>query len=461
MAKLKVTPEKELLIGLIVDDIFAQQIIPILHINYLQASSSKTIAKWCIAYYEEYNTAPKMFIQDIYNQYKEKLPENDIPIIAKVLAHISAKYTDLSKYNTQYAINKARTYIRERKIDLLQEELERCKLHGEIDKAEAIIAGYTKIATHDREETNIWKDTQTITSIFERESFELFKFPGVLGEYIGAFRRGNLYGFGGVAKRGKSRWLAQTATIASMMRYNTVYISLEMDKEETTEMLMNTIVRKPITENKMLQGEPTTVRLPYFSEDNSILYEDLATHYATEKEFRKWQKKANIACSTLYRIIGQPGEMTIEDIENKLLSLELYEGFVPAVIFVDYANLIASKGKDNRDKVNIIWTGLKRLAKKFNCAVISATHMNGEALKKDAEIFNVGEDKRILHHVSGLYILNQTEDELEAGIMRVKATANRFTKSSGQVVVLYDFNTGRTIIDSRYLKDVPEYNEKL
>jgi len=82
-------------------------------------------------------------------------------------------------------------------------------------------------------------------------------------------------------------------------------------------------------------------------------------------------------------------------------------------------------------------------------------------LKKDGDAYNIGEDKRKLHHVSGMYILNQTENEKKLGMMRIKATATRFSSYTelDEVTVLYNFSAGRTYIDSRWRSDIPDPEE--
>jgi len=459
MSKLRISNEKELLIGLIVSDDFIRQISPILHISYLQATSSVTIVNWCVDYFYEYNCAPKSFIQDIFTQNKRNLKDDDADMIAKVLAHVSSKYTDKDKYNVPYAVDKARKYIEERKIIMLRDNLDEMLIKGDLEKAQNAILSFTKVTKQEHKTTNLWKNSEIITNIFNKERNKLFRLPGVIGEYIGDIERDNLYAFAGVAKRGKSRWLAQTAIIASLKRLNTLYISLEMSEEETGELLFNSLARKPLRDSK----QQVQVKLPYFNEDNDILYNEFMEDSAVEDDFRKWQKKANMACGTMHQHIGEPDNLTLEEIDALLVSLEYLEDFKPDVIVIDYANLLrVTKYTDNRDKVNTIWTGLKRMAKHWHCAVITASHMSGDALKKDAENYNIGEDKRILNHVTGLYILNQTEDEKDAKIMRIKSTATRFSRYSGndEVVCLYDFDTGRTLIDSKWKKDVPEYNEE-
>lgn len=449
MGKLRVTQEKELLIGLIVSDDFIKQIAPILQISYLQASSSKIIASWCLEYYDSYSQAPKELVQDIYASHKSTIGDDDAEIIAKVLQHISSMYEEKDKYNIPYMIGKARDYIRERKILTLSEALESDVTSKRLDNAENLILAYNRISEVERKVTNLWDDKQLTHNIFDVEYNDTFKLPGVLGEMIGGFKRGNLYSFAGVAKRGKTRWLAQLATISALQGENTVLFELEMNDEEIGDILLNNLVRKPKYD--------MTIPMPYFDEENAIGYRNTEFKGATEKDYEHWRKKGSLLCAPLHKIVRNPSEAPLDSLEDALLGLEYTYGFTPSTIIIDYADIIAGKGYDARDRVNNIWLGLKNLAKKFHCTVITATHMNGEALKKDADAVNVAEDKRKLNHVSGMYILNQTEVEKSAGVMRIKPTATRFGMytSLDEVVVLYNFSVGRTYIDSRWRKDVP------
>lgn len=457
MAKLKLTAEKELIIGLIVSTDFIAQIAPTLQINHLQATSSRTVAKWCVDYYEQYKTAPQQFIQDLYTQYKKQLSEEDAIIIAKMLSHVSEQYEEKEKYNVPYMIDKAADYIRERRLATLLDQLEHDITLGRLDKAENAVVGYNKIAKTARQETNIWDNTQVVQDILNEETYKLFKFPGAVGKLIGYFRRGNLYSFAGTPKRGKSRWLAQTAVFSAINRYNTMVVSLEMDEGETNDLLFKTMIRKPAGEENT-----KTCTLPAFSDDNNIVYNEVNMDTITRHDYMRWQKKGSIMAAPIEVIIGEPNSMTLRDLEDKILELNFYKDFEPDVLLLDYADILAGKGYDARDRVNNIWVGLKALSKKYHLALITATHLNGEALKKDGESYNVGEDKRKLNHVAGMYLLNQSEQEKKDKIMRVKATATRFGEYTelDEAVVLYDFGTGRTYIDSRFKHEIPNYTDR-
>ena len=447
------TPEKELLIGLIVSDEFIKQLAPIVHTKYLQATSSKTILGWILEYYEQYNEAPKQFIQEIYEQHKTVIAEADASIIAKVLKHVSDTYTLKEKYNVVYMIDRARFYIDERKLTILIEEVETALLTKNLSKANNLVLTHNKVAKIERVETNLWEDTEIVSDIFNDEQQEVFSMPGVLGKYMGAFRRGNLYSYAGIAKRGKTRWLAQTANIASLLGCNVLLFELEMTKPEVGEVLLNNFVRKP--------RRAGAYNLPFFDADtNEILHKEVEFDQRTETNFTKWQKKARVRCSPLRLVVKN--STTLEHLHDEVLALEYYYGFIPDAILVDYADMIVGQGYDARDRTNNTWLGLKNWAKEFDCAVVTATHLNGEAIRKDGDGANVSEDKRKLHHVSGLFILNQTQEEKQQGIMRITATAERFGEYTemDEVVVLYSYGTGRTYIDSRWKADVPEYQNE-
>ncbi len=453
MAKIRLTPEKDLLIGLITSDEFIKQIEPVLQVQYLQASSSRNIATWCLEYYTEYGCAPKAFIQDIYNQHKKQLREEDAEIIARVLSHVSKKHESKDSYNVPYKIDKAILYIRERRVVMLQENLEQSLSNGRIDKAENLIMSYNTISRVEHIDTNLWTNKQVVHNIFNQDHSNVFRMPGVLGQLIGWFSRGNLYAFAGVAKRGKTRWLAQTANFAAMMGHNTLLIELEMSREEVSGILLNHMLRKPAIDK--------TMRIGYFGENNEILHKDVELKARTEQDFNKWQDIGQTMCAPLRIIEGSLNNTTLDEINDKIMALEYYDGFVPDVILIDYADAIKGEGHDQRDKINNIWLGLKTMADKHHVPVITATHLNAEALRKDGDAFNVSEDRRKLNHVSGMYILNQTEQEKKDGIMRVKATGTRFGEYTAldEVVVLYSFGAGRTYINSEWMKNIPEYEE--
>ena len=84
----------------------------------------------------------------------------------------------------------------------------------------------------------------------------------------------------------------------------------------------------------------------------------------------------------MHTVIGEPNNMTLENIEEQILSLEYLHGFQPDTIFLDYADILSGKGYDSRDRVNNIWIGLKALLRSTTVLLITATHMNGEGIKE-------------------------------------------------------------------------------
>ena len=80
--------ERNLLIGLIVNDEFIKKLYPILKPELL-TKYGRTIAKWCLDYYSEYEKAPGIEIQDIYQRREKELDEDTGEIVAKTLSSLS------------------------------------------------------------------------------------------------------------------------------------------------------------------------------------------------------------------------------------------------------------------------------------------------------------------------------------------------------------------------------------
>lgn len=144
--------EKQILINAITNTEFLQQIQPF---NYelFQTSYASKVIDWVQEYYEKYNRAPNKDIQNLFSENKTYLKETEESLIETFLQNLSNKYAEQEEpVNTQYALDQAREYFRERdlivKLDMANLLAER----GDFDKAEELIKDYkntTSTATND------------------------------------------------------------------------------------------------------------------------------------------------------------------------------------------------------------------------------------------------------------------------------------------------------------------------
>jgi hypothetical protein len=150
------------------------------------------------------------------------------------------------------------------------------------------------------------------------------------------------------------------------------------------------------------------------------------------------------------------GTLTVSEMKKCLNSWEKYDGFVPDVIVVDYADILsADDGRVNeyRHRQDHIWKNLRALSQERHALLVTATQADAESYKKGRlSLSNFSEDKRKLSHVTAQYGLNQDPQgrEKKLGIMRINEIVVREGEFStdNEVYVLQDLAAGRPFLES-------------
>jgi len=167
------------------------------------------------------------------------------------------------------------------------------------------------------------------------------------------------------------------------------------------------------------------------------------------KFFRRWKRR--------FRLITYPaGTLTVSEVKARLDEWERYDGFVPDVIAIDYADLLSaddSRISEFRHRQDFVWKSLRALSQERHALVITATQADAESYRKGRlSISNFSEDKRKLSHVTAQYGLNQDPfgREKKLGIMRINEIVVRegAFSSDNEVYVLQDLAIGRPFLGS-------------
>jgi len=144
----------------------------------------------------------------------------------------------------------------------------------------------------------------------------------------------------------------------------------------------------------------------------------------------------------------------VRDIESILDGWEKKRGFVPDVIVIDYADILAPEDskKQIRDQTNETWASLRRLSQCRRCLVIAPTQADAASYDQHTQrMKNFSEDKRKLAHVTGMLGLNQTDSEKGAGLMRLNWIVLRETSFETRrcLYVAQCLSLGRVLCCSR------------
>ena len=235
--------ERQICQGLIISERFIREIKPVLSLSGLQLPFAKTVAKWCIEFYDSHQSAPGRTIQDIFvEKRKHDLDEDQAELIEEFLTSISDEYEQQDTFNVKYYLEKAEIHLKTVSLQNLAKEISSAVVGGRIEEAEALVKGYERISRPESKGVDPINDSRVIANAFEENSGDkLFKLPGALGNALGDFERGGLYAYVGAAGTGKTWWLMLTALKALFAGFNVIFFSLEMSEKQMIKRIWHYI----------------------------------------------------------------------------------------------------------------------------------------------------------------------------------------------------------------------------
>lgn len=507
--------EKRIVTGAIVSSEFLKRIIPNIDFRYFQIDYSKQIMKWVLAHYERYQKAPGNDIQEIFLSEKHKLNGGEEEVIKTFLTSLSADYIEEGFSNTPYLVGQATDYFRKRALEVTIQDIKDLTESGHIDLAEEKIFNYKRVKHVLSEWVSIFDvgmaeriyDEKLMAIADEDKGGFLFKFPGRLGHLFGPFFREWLVAFMGPMKRGKTFFLQECAIQALIERKNVAFISLEMSTDGMADRFFSRV--SPMTKRddkadniypcfdcalnqKDICVKPERVnRIPLLDDKNNkptfvpkmkyrscVVCRGIGTEYkpATwyevlpREEINRKRHVLNIKNFTNIggkglRFLSYPAySANISMVKNGLDNLE-FEGFVPDVIIIDYADILApeSKKNDYRTQIDETWKTLKNLAASRKCMVITASQTTRKTLGKGViRPEDTAEDIRKLAHVDAMYALNQTDLEKTEGVIKLSTVVHRHKEYdvNKQVMVLQNLKMGQPVLDSEYFYKLKEQKKE-
>ncbi len=189
---------------------------------------------------------------------------------------------------------------------------------------------------------------------------------------------------------------------------------------------------------------------------------------ATNRKTTRQQVKAvqNLFGINRYRQIYYPEHSAnIQTLKQDLDILEHSEGFVPDVIVIDYADILAPEDSRiiGRDRIDDTWKALKNLAATRQCLVIAASQTTRKSHDMDTIGFSeVSEDKRKIAHCDLALTLNQMELEKEWGKVRIGILVHRHKefRKSRMALVLQQLGIAQPVLDSEIIIHKPPEKKK-
>lgn len=446
--------EFDLITGMIVSNEFIKEIHTIFSHKLLTSNAAKTVSKWCIEYYKKYNESPKQAIQDIFKSKlrNNEIEDDDAEIIEKFLLTLSDRFENSQDdiYNYPFFVDQSAEYLAERKLHALSEDIKSAIVKGKIDEAESYIAKHIRLERPQSSAIDIIADKDSIMEVLHAEDDVLIRLPGNIGDMIGDLCRGDFIAITAPMKRGKTHWLLEFGLRGVYRKCKVLFISLEMPKKAMLRRAYQSIMAQTKRE--------TEIEIPYFTENGSIETKTVKKDGINSKDILKKAKALDtfLKSGGGFRMMCRPSNsLCVADIRTELYNLQHYNDFVPDIIIIDYADILAPEkdsSKEYRHKIDHSWKALRGLAQEMNALVITASQSTKAGFNQDVDEQGIAEDVRKLAHVTHMIALNQTKEEKKKNIMRAGMLANRNEEfqTDDEVVCLYSYSIGKPFLQTKW-----------
>lgn len=452
--KVDLSEERRILSFMITSTPFMVEISSVAQSRLFESSYSRTVATWVLEFFTLTKEAPGRAIEDIYRKRMTEIREDETKeMVAEFLTRLSRDWDSNLPNNKTYSAKVAIDWFKMRSLTLLKDQLEATISQADPKAGEKLVAEYRRVERVNGQGLDLFKDFDRIGSAFNESEEELFSLPGDLGSAIGPICRGDFISFMGPPKRGKTWWLLYLAQRAALTGCKALHINLEMTENQVTRRIWQSIMGMP------RKGEVhfDMGRFIQDGEKYALEYKPMqrSFHLPTPELLAAEVKKIKMNARTGgFRVLTFPTTtLTLEQLRSTLRNLEMYEGYVPDFISVDYADIMAHDGfHEERHRLNAIWGGLRGLAQDLNIAIATASQSGRKTMsgKKDVEAEDAAEDMRKIAHLTKLITLNQSEAEIAAGIMRLGCKVQREGEAFlDQVVVTQALKIGRPYVDAR------------
>lgn len=488
--------EKKIITGMIVSKDFLQEVYPFFDLSYLQNSYIEKVARWCLEHYSYYEQAPFATIQDIFNYEKNGLQEEESDLIRILLLEVSKKYQVGEGINVPYLVDRTIEFCKTRELEITAGNIQVLLSKGDLKGAEEQVDNFRRVQRLTSDWVNPF-DEEEVFETFQSEEIDFFRFPGVLGNFLGNFERGWLVGLSGAFKGGKTWFAQEFAVIGILSGLRVAFFSLEMTSLEMKKRLYKRFTASgdkqgeyiyPVFDCKKNQYGTCIVedrcqhidlinhngKIPDYDNDNPYRVCSVCRNKSREYEAATWFEpliRPEYNITNVYPIIKAFSRQlkymlrlksyprfsaNLSDIRRDLNILEQSESFVPDIIIVDYADILKPENSSvsGIEKEDRSWIALSQLAAERHCLVIAPTQvkidaLNANTIKQTHMARWIGK----LGHVDVMLTVNQSDVEKRHGRARVGVIAHRHKEfhPGATVTVLQQLSLGQVHLDSDFV----------
>lgn len=383
-----------------------------------------TIANWCVDYFRKYEKAPNQHIKPIFQRWAERNDDaSAVELVESVLRAASREWskTDTNR-NSDYILDEANRLFNRVALQQLSEQIDGLLEIDDIDGALKAKEAFERIDINQTNGIDIFDET-LIEEVFAAHEPDLIKYPSGLGDFFhNMLTRDAFVAFEAPEKGGKSVWMMDVAFRAMCQRRKVAFFEVgDQSRSQIMRRIYSRITRKPI-----FLPKTGKVRYPknitYNENEHKAKCDwDYITHPpklergdirpAVQKLRRKIKSK-----DTFWRLSSHSnGSINVEGIRS-IIDDWIRDGFVPDVICIDYADILAAPFGvyEPREQINRTWQQMRRMSQDYHCLVVTASQASAKAYKtKTLNMNTFSEDKRKRAHTTATIGISCVEEAID------------------------------------------------
>ena len=375
------------------------------------------VGMWCVKHFVRYGQPVGRAVEAMFQQWAEKrTDEETIRLAEQFLNALSDEYEREDKLASDYVLDLAGRHFNAVRMKRLMEEVETDLELGQVEDAGERLQSFLRVelglgsVCFPSQEFELWVDAFDL-----EQSRPLIEFPNPFGEFVGdVFSRDSFVSITGAFGRGKSWWLQDIAFRAVRQKRRVLLVDCgDMTRRQVLRRMGQRAARRP----KRTMDVKWPVRFETV-EAGPIIEKRKLEAVDARQAWRAWSRLDRVGRFRL--MVHSSGSLSAEQLASHVASGER-EGWVPDVIVLDYADLLAlPPGMEKREGIDETWRRLRRLSQDYHCCVVTATQ--GDAASYRASLIRAGNfsDSRTKNdHVTAAFGLNVGDEDRDRGVTRV------------------------------------------
>ncbi len=392
------------------------------------------VAGWCVDYVRKYGEPPNGKLRLLFDDWAAttKAPDETVRGVEKflVIADQERERAEDELVNSNHILDMADRYFNivqmRQAISNASELLEISK----VPEAQSVLTNVKRVRLGSTAMVELSEDWDAWRKAFDYDyQRPLVIYPGRLQSFMGKwFQRDTLIAFMAPDKSGKSVFLLDLAVRAVRNRCRVVYFDVgDNSQEQVMQRLGSRVVRWPSADNfKTKLQVPLAVDKDGEVETEERLFKfpvSMTQSYNAVRKLCRGVKRFRLCCYP-------NGTASIAMIASVLADWEREDGWVPDVVVIDYADILAPLPGvlDNLDQIDETWKYLRRISQEKHCLVVTATQSSAAAYSDKAKVLkkqHFSGRKTKLAHVNGMVGINVSDNDRRNGVTRLNWVVRR------------------------------------